>query len=75
MLGVETDDQLKALDPDTLEALMNLRGDRGHWKLQRKAALFLFVKTSEGRYPSWKDEFIAEKGEGAAELILAATPK
>jgi len=63
VLGVETEDQLKALDPDTLEALMNVRGDRGH------------LKTSEGRYPSWKDEFIAEKGEGAAELILAATPK
>ena len=54
---------------------MNVRVDRGHWKLQRKTALFLFLKTSEGGYPSWKDEVIAEKGEAAAELILAATPK
>jgi hypothetical protein len=74
VLGVETDDQLKALDPATLERLMNVRGEKGMWKVQRGAAPFIFVKTSEGRYVQWKAEFVALKGEAEAEQKLADTP-
>jgi len=75
VLGVETEEQLKRLDPPTLEELMAVREGKGWWKLERGAPPFLFQKTNEGRYPSWKTEFIAEEGEAKAQMVMAETPR
>lgn len=37
-------------------------------------AAFIITKTNEKRYPSWKDEFTAIKGELAVNAIIEETP-
>lgn len=75
VLGVESAEQFKALDPETLERLMIVRQEKGFWKIERRAPPFLFVKTSAGRYPAWRDEFIKLASEAEAEKITAETDK
>jgi hypothetical protein len=75
VLGVESEEQFKRLDPEMLESLMAVREEKGFWRSERKAPPFVFLKTSEGRYPSWKVEFIGIKSEAEAEQIVSATPK
>jgi len=75
VLGVKTADELAALDPSTLDELMAVNEQKGVWKSERKAPPFLFLKTWEGRCPSWRDEFVKLKSEAEAEKITAETDK
>jgi hypothetical protein len=75
VLGVESAEQFKALDPETLERLMAVREEKGLWKTERRAPPFLFIKTSAGRYPAWREEFIKRASEAEAEKITAGTDK
>lgn len=73
VLGTETSKGLRTLDPDQVEKLMISRREKGLWRAARNAPPFVFLKTSSGRYPSWKAEFILLKSEAAAEKITAET--
>jgi hypothetical protein len=75
VLGVESEEQFKKIDPEMLESLMAVREEKGFWQSERKAPPFIFLKTNEGRYPSWKQEFIKVESEAEAEKIVAETPK
>jgi len=75
VLGVESADELKLLEPEQLEKLLEKREKKGLFKVERGAPGFNFVKTSEGRYPAWKQLYISELGEAAADKIAAETPK
>jgi hypothetical protein len=74
VLGIESPEELKILSPDEVESLFEKRFDAGKWKLQRGSPNFRFVKTSEGRYPAWKQEFINVAGQSAADKISALAP-
>ena len=74
VLGVKTADELKNMAPDELEARLERRTKKGEFEVVRGAPRFKFVKTSAGRYPGWKSEFVAIKGEVAAARITADTP-
>jgi chlorite dismutase len=44
------------------------------WKCSRNTPPFLFLKTSSGRYPAWRQIYVEMNGEAAAEKITAETP-
>jgi hypothetical protein len=74
VLGVNSSDELKKLNPAQVERLQEKRHEHGDWKAERGAPAFRFVKANEGRYPSWSQLFVAEFGEVAAHKIRAETP-
>ena len=74
VLGVKSKDELKQLSPEQLQKRFAKRWENGEWKTERGAPEFLFKKTSQGRYPSWRDLFVEELGETAAARISADTP-
>src|SRR6185437_12865228 len=57
VLGVKSADELKALSPKEVEKLYARRLTARDWKPERSAPAFVFLKTSEGRYPAWKQLF------------------
>lgn len=71
VLGVKSSDELKQLSPDQVERKLLKRLEAGDWKPERGAPSFSFSKTSEGRYPAWKQLYIDELGETAAAAITA----
>jgi len=74
VLGVKSEDDLKALTPAQVEGRLSKRLDAGDWKPERGAPAFAFSKTNEGRYPSWSQLYIEELGETAAARVRAETP-
>jgi hypothetical protein len=74
VLGVKTEDELKALTPDQVNRRMAKRLEAGEWRPAQNAPEFTFAKTHQGCYPSWLDLFTAEMGETAAARIKAETP-
>jgi len=73
VLGVKSAEELKGLSPQQIEKLYAKRLTAGDWRPERGAPGFVFMKTSEGRYPAWKKLFIEAKGETAAAEIQANT--
>ena len=73
VLGVKTAEEFSALDPDKVDQLMAERELQKLWKPEKKAPPFVFLKTWNGRNPSWRDEFIKVKSEAEAEKITADT--
>lgn len=73
VLGVKSEDELKALPPEKVQKLYAQRLTSGDWKPERGAPVFVFSKTHEGRYPAWQKLYIQEMGETAAARISAET--
>jgi len=73
VLGIKTEDELKALPPEKVQKLYAQRLTAGDWKLERGAPVFAFKKTSHGCYPPWAKLFAAELGETAAARIKNET--
>ncbi|HZW92628.1 MAG TPA: hypothetical protein VFF64_06615 [Candidatus Eremiobacteraceae bacterium] len=73
VLGVKSQDELKALSPAEVQKRMEKRFDAGDWKAERGAPEFQFVKSSSGSYPAWAKLFVQELGETAAARIKAET--
>lgn len=71
VLGVKSSDELKQLSPDQVVKRFSKRLEAGDWRAKRGAPVFSFSKTSEGRYPAWKQLYIDELGETAAAAITA----
>jgi hypothetical protein len=65
---------LRLMDPEHLEKLTAERARRGFWKCSRNTPPFLFLKTSSGRHPAWRQIYVEMNGEAAAEKITAETP-
>lgn len=74
VLGVNSADELKHLTPDQVERRFQKRFEAGDWKPERGAPEFSFLKTNQGRYPSWSQLYVEELGETAAARIRAETP-
>jgi hypothetical protein len=74
VLGVRSKEHLKGLDPAEVQKLFATRLTAGHWKLERGAPAFVFVKSNEGRYPAWAQLYVGAMGETAAARIKAETP-
>lgn len=74
VLGVKSESDLKELSPGDVIKRMTRRLTAGDWKRAQNAPDFQFVKTSEGRYPSWSQLYIDELGETAAARVRAETP-
>lgn len=74
VLGVESSDELKKLSPQRVDKRFADRLKAGDWKPERGAPEFSFVKTSQGAYPAWKQLYIGEFGETAANEIASKTP-
>ena len=74
VLGIKTEDELKALDPDRLLKLFTKRFESGFWRAERGAPDFKFSNTSKGRYPSWAKIYAEDLGETAAARIRTETP-
>jgi hypothetical protein len=74
VLGIKTEDELKALTPDQVNKLSVKRLEAGDWALGKGAPVFGFKKTHQGAYPSWLDLYTEEMGETAAARIKAETP-
>jgi hypothetical protein len=74
VLGVKSKDELKRLSPEQVLKIYQRRWEREEWRTERGAPEFAFVKTSQGRYPAWREVFIGELGETAAARISAETP-
>jgi hypothetical protein len=72
-LGITTEDELKALDPVALSKRLQERYAKKAFTIQGGLD-FAFNKTSQGRYPSYKDLFTAAVGEAAAVKALNETP-
>jgi len=75
VLGIELEEEYRAMDPEQLEKVALRRFQRGIWELGWGAKDFKFVKTWEGRSVHWKELFIAHAGELAAAKAQADTPK
>lgn len=73
VLGIKTEDELKALTPEKLAKLQARRLEAGDWKPERKAPEFNFVKTNAGRYPAWARLYAQELGELSAARIISNT--
>ena len=73
VLGVKSSDELKQLSPKEVEKKFAARLAAGDWKPERGAPDFIFLKTNEGRYPSWAKLYVEELGETAAAQIKAET--
>ena len=74
VLGIKSSEELKALSPKEIEKLYAKRLTAGDWKPERGSPAFVFRKTSEGRYPAWKQLFVGLQGEAAAAEIQSNTP-
>ena len=74
VLGVKSADELKQLPPEKVQKLLSQRLSAGDWKPERGAPEFSFLKTNQGRYPSWSQLYVEELGETAAARIRAETP-
>jgi hypothetical protein len=74
VLGIKTEDELKALTPDQVQKRFSKRLESGDWRPERGAPEFSFTKSSEGRYPAWAQLFASELGETAAARIKTETP-
>jgi hypothetical protein len=74
VLGIKSEDDLKALSPEQVEKKLAKRLEAGEWRPTQNAPEFSFVKTNQGRYPSWSQLFIEEMGETAAARIRTETP-
>ena len=74
VLGVKSSDELKQLSPKEVEKLFAKRLTAGDWKPERGAPVFVFRKTSEGRYPAWSQLFTEKLGETLAAEIRSNTP-
>lgn len=74
VLGIQSMDELKKMDPDEVETTMRKREAKLLWAPAYHLPKFRFVKTAAGRYPAWKAEFIARASEVEAERITAAAP-
>ncbi len=73
VLGIKTEDDLKALSPVQVAKLYAKRLAEGDWKPERGAPVFAFSKTNQGRYPAWAQLYASELGEVAAEKIKSQT--
>jgi hypothetical protein len=73
VLGVKSEDELKALSPDQVAKRLEKRLETGDWKPERGAPEFQFVKSSSGSYPAWRQLFVENMGETAAARIAAET--
>lgn len=74
VLGVKTEDELKALTPEQVRKRTINRLEAGDWKPERGAPIFAFKKTHQGSYPSWLNLYVGEHGQTAADKISAETP-
>ena len=74
VLGVKAEEDMKELTPGQVQSKFSKRLEAGDWRPERGAPEFTFLKTNEGRYPSWAQLFAAEMGETAAARIKAETP-
>ena len=74
VLGISSSDELKELSPAQVQNKFAKRLEAGDWKAERGAPEFSFLKTNEGRYPSWSQLYMQELGETAAARIKAETP-
>jgi hypothetical protein len=74
VLGVTTADELKVLSIEQVQKLYAKRQAAGLWELGWRAPVFAFELVKQGAYPPWKELFIAEMGETAANKISAETP-
>jgi hypothetical protein len=74
VLGIKSEDELKALTPAQVDKLFLKRRGAGDWKPAHAVPNFAFKKTNEGRYPAWAKLFVDEMGEPRAARIKAETP-
>jgi hypothetical protein len=74
VLGIKTEDELKALSPQQLEKKIARRLEVGDWKPDPKAPEFSFVETRSARYPAWKEIFAQKFGQSEADRISDETP-
>lgn len=74
VLGITSSDELKQLSPDKIEKKIVRRAEAGEWQLGPGAPEFSFIKTHEGRYPSWVKLYAEQFGESAADKIRDETP-
>lgn len=74
VLGVNSADELKTLSPDQVQKRFDKRLEADDWKAERGAPVFSFLKTNQGRYPSWSQLYIEAMGETAAAEIRKDTP-
>lgn len=74
VLGITSEDELKKLGPDQVLKRMAKRFEAGAWSAQKGSPEFEFVKTSQGRYPGWKEIYSTEHGIAAALKITDDTP-
>jgi hypothetical protein len=74
VLGIKSEDDLKVLTPAQVNRLFVKRLEAGDWRANQNTPSFTFLKTNEGRYPSWAKLFVEEMGETAAARIKAETP-
>ena len=75
VLGVTSADEFKTLSPTEVETRLIRRLEQKKWRCGPGAGFFQFVKTSEGRYPKWKDLFIKATSASRAEQEAADAPK
>jgi hypothetical protein len=74
VLGLKSAEELKELSPAQVQKLYDKRLAAGDWKPERGAPEFIFLKTNEGRYPSWSQLYVEELGETAAARVRSETP-
>lgn len=74
VLGIKTEDELKALSPQQVEKKIARRLEAGEWEPAPNAPEFSFVETRAGRYPAWAQIFKSKFGESEAERISNETP-
>ena len=74
VLGIKTEDELKALSPQQIEKKIAKRLEAGDWQPGRNAPEFSFVETKAGRYPAWAQIFKSKFGESEADRISNETP-
>jgi hypothetical protein len=79
LLGVKTEDEVRALSPKELKRLARARIRAGNVRLQGIDPEVLLEKviqkSKSERRPSWKDHFIFVHGESKATEIQEATPE
>jgi hypothetical protein len=73
VLGLQSEAELKVLPLEKVQKLFARRQANGDWELGKGAPVFAFEQTHKGCYPAWKQLFIAELGETAANQIEAET--
>lgn len=74
VLGLQSKDELKVLPLEKVQKIFAKRQAAGLWELQKGAPVFAFELTSARQYPAWKELYIMERGEAAANQRAAETP-